>query len=554
MPGPPPPRPRRPRYRATGTALAAALCLGSLLLAPVGCGGGGAQERAPNVLLVSIDTLRADHLSCYGYERATTPCLDQLAAEGALFERTFATTSWTLPSHLSMLTGLTISAHGVCDDRLWQRTDEAGEPIPVVLAGTFLPERLREAGYRTGGFYTWKFLEPRFGFGPGFETYERLGHTFYSFPPVAERFEKIQTEGNLEALKALKREYPELFDVTRPSSPETVDRALEWISKVRGETPHAPYFCFVHLFDAHDPYTPPPPFDACFDPDYEGPIDGLRVTAPDSPVRSDMDPRDLEHLIALYDGEIAWVDSEVGRLLDALEARGALENTIVMVTSDHGEEFFDHGEKTHRHSLWVESVHVPWIVSWPGKVQRGLRIEGASGTIDLAPTLYGLLGISAPEGTCGADLSEVLSSGAANEERTYLSELLSFDSGAVPLRRLGVLRGAEHTLLEARGLEPWRARRFDLDEDPRERGAGVGVAGDGVLAATLEVVREAQRAARAASLRRPAGEAGPLTSRELAELEGLGYVGGGEVRPREEDRRKQGRLCLDGCVWPDEGE
>jgi len=540
--------PRRP------AALAAALCLGALLLAPAGCGGGEEEERPPRVLLVSVDTLRADHLSCYGYERETTPRLDALAAEGALFERTFSTTSWTLPSHLSMLTGLSISAHGVCDDRLWQRTDEKGEPLPVVLAGTFLPERLREAGYRTGGFYTWKFLEPRFGFGPGFETYERLGHTFYSFPPVAERFEKIQAEGNLEGLKALKSEYPELFDATRPSSPETVDRALEWISEVRSETPDAPYFCFVHLFDVHDPYTPPPPFDARFDPGYEGPIDGLHVTAPDSPVREGMDPRDLRHLVALYDGEVAWVDSEVGRLLDALEARGALENTIVMVTSDHGEEFFDHGGKTHRNALWVESVHVPWIVSWPGKVRRGLRVEGASGTVDLAPTLYGLLGLSTPEGTCGADLSEVLTRGAENGERTYLSELLLFDAGAVPLRRLGLLRGAEHTLLEARGTEAWRARPFYLAADPVEAGTGEVLDDDDALEATLEAVREAQRAARAASLRRPAGEAGPLTALELAELERLGYVGGGEVRPGEADRRTRGRLCLDGCVWPDEEE
>jgi len=503
------------------------------------------------VLLISIDTLRADHLSCYGYDRETTPRIDAIAREGVLFERTFATTSWTLPSHLSLLTGLTISAHGVCDDRLWARTDEEGEAVPVIMAGTFLPERLAEAGFRTGGFYTWKFLEPRFGFGPGFEVYERLGHTFYSFPPVAKRFEEIQAAADVEGLKALRKEYPELFDVTRPSSPETIDRALEWIDGVRGETPEAPFFCFVHLFDAHDPYTPPPPFDTRFDPDYRGSVDGEGIVAPDSAMRADMDPRDLEHVIALYDGEIAWIDSEVGRLLDALEERGALENTIVMITSDHGEEFFEHGEKTHRHALWVESVHVPWIVSWPGRVERGLRVPTASGIIDIAPTLYGLLGLSVPEGTSGADLSRVVREGGADEERTYLSELLLFDSGAVPLRRMSLLHGSEHTLFEAKGIAAWQARLFDLDEDPREAGAGTSRDAAG-LEATLEGVREAQRRAQAASLRRPAGEGGPLSASELAELAATGYAGSGEVSGGSGGASHRGRLCLDGCCWPDE--
>jgi arylsulfatase A-like enzyme len=503
------------------------------------CGTGRETPKAPpNVLLVSIDTLRADHLSCYGYERLTTPRIDALAQEGVLFERTFATTSWTLPSHISMLTGLTISAHGICDDRLWTRTDEDGEAEPVTLAGTFLPERLAEAGYRTGGFYTWKYLEPRFGFGPGFEVYERLGHTFYSYPPVAKRFEELRAAADTAGLKALLAEYPELFDASRQSSPETIDRALEWIDEVR----ESPFFCFVHLFDAHDPYTPPPPFDTHFDPDYEGAITGKRVAAADSPVRGDMDPRDLEHVIALYDGGIAWVDSEVGRLVDQLKERALLENTIVVITSDHGEEFFEHGNKTHRHSLHVESVHVPLIMRWPAGIAQGLSVPSATGIIDIAPTLYGLLGLSAPEGIVGSDLSRVVRGEAENSERTYLTELLLFDYGAVPHRRVGLLRGSEHTLLRAVGSEPWEATRYDLEVDPRESGPGEAVE---VL---LEEQREVQRLARADSVQRPAGDAGPLTPTELAELAATGYVG---IEGERRGAHATGRLCLDGCCWPD---
>ncbi len=518
-----------------------------------GCGSASeGPERPPHVLLVSIDTLRADHLSCYGYERPTSPHLDALARRGARFERTFSSTSWTLPSHLTMLTGLPVSGHGVCDDRLWSRVDEQGEPAPVLMHGTFLSEVLKEAGYRTGGFYTWKYLEPRFGFGPGFEVYERWGHTFYSHPEVAPEFERLRAAGDTEGLKALAAAHPALFDATRQSSPETIDRALGWIDEAHAQTPDAPLFTFVHLFDVHDPYTPPAPFDTQFDPDYSGPIDGKNVTSPDSPVRADMDPRDLEHLIALYDGGIAWVDSEVGRLLAGLEQRGLLEDTLVMVVSDHGEEFFEHGGKTHRSSLYRESVHVPWIVAWPGHVPAGGALGGSSGLVDLAPTVCGLLGLGAPEGAMGRDLSAVLLGAAQPTDGTILSELFLFEDEAPPKRRLSLLSGAEHVLLGASGSDPWQGVRYDLAEDPAESSAVAAFQLDEPQAAdvrgSLDALRASLRAARAAAPARPAGSDAPLTSAELAELAAMGYASGGEAKTSSGARGAE-QLCLDGCCW-----
>ncbi|MAF67345.1 MAG: hypothetical protein CMJ84_17025 [Planctomycetes bacterium] len=520
------------------------------------CAPGVPETPPPNVLLISIDTLRADHLSCYGYERETSPRLDALASEGVLFESATSTTSWTLPAHVSMLTGLPISAHGICDDRLWSRPAPDGGPLSVSLRGLFLPEVLRSAGYRTGGFYTWKYLEPTFGFGPGFEVYERLGHTFYSHPVVSKQFEALRARGDTEGQRRLAQEHPELFDDTRPSSPEAVDRALAWIDGARERTPERPFFCFLHLFDVHDPYRAPEPFHERFaDPAYDGPITGRNVMGAGTPVGRGMAEADLRHLVALYDGEIAWVDSQVGRLLDALEARDLTRDTLVVVVSDHGEEFFEHGEKQHRRSLYRESVHVPWIVRWPAGLPAGLRIAGPVGLVDLAPTISGLCGLAPPPGAMGRDLSAVAGGQAPNEPATYLSELLLFDRPGAPLRMVGLHRGEEHALLGARGMEPWIGQHIDLSLDPTERGFGERFRieeGPGPRwAARLEELRAALGPARELLPARLADDATPgLTPAEIAELEAMGYAGAGEARGNNGGADPD-RPCIDGCVWPD---
>lgn len=505
----------------------AILLLGLLLVGPsAGCRR--SEPRRPNVVLISIDTLRADHLSAYGYRRETSPALDRLARGGVLFERAISPTSWTLPAHLSMLTGLEISAHGIADDRQWSFVGADGAPVPPRLHGIFLSEFLRDAGYRTAGFHTWKYLEEQFGFGPGFEVYERLGHTFYSHPVVSKRFDALRAANDTEGLLRLRDEHPELFDPRRKSTPEVLERARSWIAGVRRESPERPFFCFLHLFDVHDPYVPPPPFDTRFDPDYAGSIDGRNVTSPDSPVRGDMDPRDLEHLIALYDGEIAYVDSQLGSFLGWLAAQGLAEDTLVIVTSDHGEEFFEHGHKTHRRQLHRESVHVPWILSWPGRLPAGLRVPGTVGLVDLTPTVLGLVGVAGPPWTSGRDLARVARGEAQPKDRPYLTELYLFDVGPEVQRQFGLHQGDDHALLVADGAGPFSALRFDHAANPLGLGPGERVAPESPehrhlgqrFAEHVELLRTLRRAAPG----RDAGTGRGLSERDLRELRAMGYV------------------------------
>ena len=309
----------------------------------------------PNVVLISIDTLRADALHCYGNALPTSPNMDKLAQSGVLFEDPTAPTSWTLPSHLSMLTGLSISAHGVCDDRVFQGAK--AEHFELPMRGTFLPEVLQQRGYETAGFYSWKYLEPEYGFGAGFDRYERVGRTVWSNPEKRAIYEAMRAEGRNDELKAWVAAEPSAFDDHAPTSHLVVDETIKWLEERNAD----PFFLFVHLFDAHNDYLPPKGFDQ-FDTDYQGPIYGSGVTARDSQVLPGMDPRDLEHLRALYLGEVSWVDHQVGRLTEQLRAQGLADNTLIVLTADHGEEFFEHGHKVHRTHLYRETVQVPLIM------------------------------------------------------------------------------------------------------------------------------------------------------------------------------------------------
>ncbi|MEM7306699.1 MAG: sulfatase [Planctomycetota bacterium] len=544
----------RPRLEPRARTASLLVLLGLLSGTPAGCGGGSEEPSArPNVLLISLDTLRADHLGAYGYGRDTSPRIDALAASGTLFEDAVSTTSWTLPSHLSMLTGLAISAHGVCDDRLWQVAGTEGAPDEVPLRGTFLPELLQASGYRTAGFYTWKYLEPRFGFGPGFETYERVGHSVFSHPEWSKRFEALRAAGKIDEIQRWRDENPALFDEQRPTAGEAVDRALAWLDGTAGGDAEEPFFLFVHLFDIHDGYVPPPPFDARFtDPDYRGPITGRKVTTPDSPVRPDMASADLAQLIALYDGEIAWVDSQVGRLLDRLDALGLREDTLVVLTSDHGEEFFEHGAKTHRAQLHRESVHVPLIVSWPGRVAADQRIAGPAGIVDILPTVCGLAGVAAPPTLSGRDLSEVARGEADHVPADYTTQLVVFPPGAsAPDRHVGLWFEDRHALTVRSPGGALSIELFDLARDPTGAGRGESVPAGSEAARSLgqrlELSRARLEAARSGAPPR-GGASTPLSPEEIAELQKMGYTG---IESGTPGATRSDRLCIDGCVWPD---
>jgi arylsulfatase A-like enzyme len=378
--------------------------------------------RGPSIVLVSIDSLRADRLGCYGAERDTSPAIDALAAEGARFENAIAPTSWTLPSHVTLLTGLPVPSHRV--DAPERRIDPARQ---------MLAEHLADRGYHTAGFVSAPFLERIYGFDRGFERYENFQNLRAAvFPPSRDVHDQSHQD---------------------ETAREVVDAALAWLDErpVDG----APWFLFVHLWDVHYDFIPPAPYDTLFDPDYAGDLDPRRFEH-NPTIRADMPARDLEHLRALYDGEIRWLDSQLGRLLDALRAREPGERIIVSLVADHGDEFFEHGQKGHYRDLYEESVRVPWIVRDPTEIRPGTVVPGVAGLDDVAPTLLALAGLPAlPEAT-GQSLADHLRDGSA-----------ALQSKLLTVRQIAALRGPGWKVRYDRGTG--LAVYYDLERDPDER-------------------------------------------------------------------------------------
>ena len=327
-------------------------------LALTGCGEGGEHEPppapakiadGPPIVLISIDTLRADHLSCYGADRPT-PHIDSLAAEGVRYAAAHSCAPWTLPSHGTLLSGRRPSSHGLIDDGVAFADDT------ILLA-----EALGRIGYRRAGFVAHYYLDTEFGFDRGFETYERHQYeTGRSTPPV---------RGDV-----------------------VVRRALEWWSET-ADDPRPP-FLFVHLFDPHWDYAPPPPFAGRYsDPTYRGPINGT-LDQLLSHLKERLPDADLRQLIALYDEEVAWTDELVGRLVDGIRARPGGEDVVFVLTADHGEEFYEHGSLGHATTLYREQTHVPLIVSDPAG-GKGQVVDTPVSLVDLSPSLAELAGVDA---------------------------------------------------------------------------------------------------------------------------------------------------------------
>lgn len=430
---------RRAPRRATLLALLASFPLAS-------CGDSGRGPR-PNVVFISIDSLRADHLSCYGYDRETSPAIDALARAGARFETVVAESSWTLPTHMTMLTGLTSAVHGVTHD---------GRRLADGRAT--LAEVLRDRGYRTRGLWSGTYLHPIFGFGQGFEPgdYEGLiGELVFDRqrldpedPRFAERrFADMQTA------------------ITAVTSPAIVDKAVEFLEArgaSRGGEDEAPFFLFLHLFDVHFDYNPPESDWRTFDPDYDGDLDASNFPFNEA-IHPGMDPRDLRHLLALYDGEIRFVDRHLGRLFTALDRLGFADDTYVVVVADHGDEFFEHGDKGHQKTLFDEVILVPWIIRGPG-IEAGRVIPHQVRHIDLMPTVLGLTGSAAPEGLMGDDLAPVLRGDRAGRDLSAVSHL---ETPRVPTTTS--LRTPGWKLITRAGGEvASRVALYDLRDDPGE--------------------------------------------------------------------------------------
>lgn len=447
-------RVRAPRHPARLLALFALLLVSAC----------GRTSRGPaNVLVVTLDTLRADRVGAYGYAAARTPALDGLAARGARFASATTTTPLTLSAHTSLFTGTWPTAHGVRDNTGFH-VDEGVTTLAEVLKGR---------GYRTGGFVGAFVLDSRWGIAQGFDRY-------------FDEFDLSEDVG------------PGLDAIQRPGA-QVVDAAAAWLR----EPATTPFFAWVHLYDPHTPYDAPTEFAAKFPATRDG----------------------------AYDAEVAYTDTQVGRLLAVLQADGRLDNTLVVVMADHGEQLGEHREQSHGFFVYDASVQVPLIIAGPDIAAR--VVPDQVRIVDVMPTVLDLLGIEAPAAVQGTSLRPALEG--------QRQSLLAFSESWYPRFHYGwselqAVRDGKYKFI----LAP-RRELYDVTADPGE--LNNLAAADPARADTLE------RALRAlvAQTSRPAAVKGPQPIDAAAEqrLRALGYVGGSSAKHLEERPRRDPKDAIE---------
>lgn len=430
------------------------------ILAICACERAQKQDGAasPNIVVITVDTLRADRLGCYGFERAQTPNIDRLAKEGVRVERSIAAAPLTLPTHTSIFTGLEPPAHGVRDNGIYRVPDE-------VLT---LAERLGAEGYRTQAFVSAMVLHRRYNLSQGFDGYD----------------DELWSE-----------EDPKAFQFRERSAKRTTNRALEWLeSGVDASSAPAPFFLWLHFFDPHAPYAPP------------------AAAVADAPTP--------------YDGEIAEVDRQIGRFIEALKHNKVLDDTILVFTSDHGESLGEHGEASHGVFIYESTVRVPLIFRYPRELPAGKVFESTVRSVDIMPTLLGL-SKKQPSKTQGIDLSKALAGGASPSSPPQYSESLhpELGYGMAPLHSLRI---DDWTYIRAP-----RPELYNRATDPREERnlLGASLAGDDPSAQQAVKEQAAELEARLAEILEQSGRFGvvspanPLDDDTVEMLQALGYMG-----------------------------
>ncbi|MBI5432512.1 MAG: sulfatase [Planctomycetes bacterium] len=462
-----------------------------------------AERGRWNVVVISIDTLRADALGAYGQELPTSPCFDALARESILFERALSQAGVTAPSHMSLMTSLYPTVHRVANVEAGAQSAERARRVRLSDHARTLADVLGASGRRTAAFVGRGNVIGELGFDRGFELFDQ------------DRANGMN--GNRE----------ELFDATR------VER---WI----GEHAHEPFFLFVHTYIPHGPYLPPPPWDRAFvDPEYRGTIPSNRAAfyagvggdyarewrSYWSHVRRD-DPADVEHLRRLYWGETRHADDALARLLAALRAAGVYERTLLVVLSDHGEEFQEHGAFEHDGDLYEEHVRVPLVLRVPGHAAR--RVATPVGLIDVMPTVCELVGVAGPKEMQGGSLVPLLDGGAearATFGETVLAWRVDPASGSRSiLASVQSVRTDSWTLIARKSAGNTIEELYDRRSDPGEQR---DLARAPESAAALGKLRAALAAhdARCAELaRRFEGSEIELSEQANEDLRALGYV------------------------------
>ncbi len=467
---------RRSEYIRAHLALllALAVCAGSCDRTP---DRPSPPAGAKSVLLVLIDTLRADKLGCYGSSGDLTPRIDRFAEQGFVFEKAFSHAPWTLPSVSSLLTSTYPCRHGA-----GARLGNAFRFTGVSREVRTLAECFGDQGYDTGAIVNVLFLDPKFGVARGFEHYDYL-------PPSRDQRQQRVAK-------------------------QVTDLAIRWIEG-RSASSSRPFFLMVHYFDPHLTYDPPAEFRRRFalQTDHER-DDGLFGSESDMVAfrRGEILPASLPltRLRRLYEAEIAYTDREVGRLLDAVSDQRLEASTVVAITADHGEEFLDHGEFEHGHTVYDELIHVPLIFRDPGIVAPG-RSRVAVGHVDVAPTLCRLAGVRPEDTFQGHGLSPHLF-GEAPLPRSILSQ--------------GNMWGPSLTSWRADGFKliekPGGFELYDVVRDPRGR---VDLARKAAARGRLD--RMKKDLAQAVKLIQGAGGLRvDLTENDKRILKGLGYVAG----------------------------
>ncbi len=437
-----------------------------------------------NVILISVDTLRADHLGCYGYARNTSPHIDALSQDGALFLNTYASSSWTLPSHVSLLT----SQHGV--HHQVYHDDERMDPALLTLA-----EKFRAHDYTCAAFTGGGFVSQAYGFAKGFDTYdEGAGGVFHQ------------------------------------DSAARMARAMSaWIDRNQDRK----FFLFLHTYQPHSPYACPPPYQAMFlkDDSLFGHADLFKHLGGKKNLYKPLPPAERQNLIDLYDGEIRYVDDRlIGPLVSQLKSQGLYDRTLIIFTSDHGEEFFDHGAWGHGQSVYDELLKVPLILKFPFSKYLGRRVDTLVSLVDVMPTLLENMGCSSADlGLDGKSLIPILE-GREIQDRFFLADIgRNVMQSHVP-KKIATNRGRRKLILNGKYTEedlaffqytPERVgpvELFDLASDPGER-INTADQDPGLANALIRWINDFYASARKAQTRKAA-----IDQSVKDQLKALGYI------------------------------
>jgi arylsulfatase A-like enzyme len=435
--------------------------------AGLGCGLAHPLPLRPHpIIIVDVDTLRADHLGCYGYRRATSPHIDAFAGEAVFFGWAFSQAPNTPPSQASNLTGLYPSTHGMV-------FDEDRVPEEVVT----LAEALAGHGYTTAGFHDGGYMREVFRIGQGFATYD---------------------DNRGQGLKAIG------------------PKAESWLREHADEN----FLLFIHTYDPHTPYAPPAPFDRTFMDGVAAPTPGFEPTTKQmNEIRLSkftknpltLPPNDLAYSIALYDGEIRYVDEWFGGFWRVVRELGLDRRATVVFLSDHGEEFQEHGSVMHE-KLYATVTHIPFMIRLPGG-RLARRVDVVVESVDLMPTLLELAGAAVPAGVQGSSLVPLLTGRPAPGPQAAFSESPFFG------RSRAVALGDHHLLLNTK---TGATELYDVRNDPLEQ-VDIAASKPPVLEIMAGLLRTWEDRV-AASTVEGTGEPAPLDEETLEQLRALGYV------------------------------